>query len=72
MIVDQAKYIGSVIFICSETGEEVETGHRMRTAEFESVVGSRSFRCRTCGQVHSWTAETARLGGQRRPASMER
>jgi hypothetical protein len=67
MIIDPAKYAGPIHFTCLETGETVPTGHRMRAAEFAAVVGSRSFRCRACGAVHSWTTETAHLGYPNRP-----
>jgi len=67
MIINPEKYIGPVLFECEETGEIVQTGHRMRAPELAAVVGSRSFRCRACGKVHSWTTQTARLGYPHQP-----
>jgi uncharacterized C2H2 Zn-finger protein len=44
---------------CSETGADVSTLHRMTQAEFDVFDGERSFRCRRCGQVHTWSKRTA-------------
>jgi hypothetical protein len=67
MIIDPKKYIGPILFECAETREIIPTGHRMRAAEFEAMTGSRSFRCRACGEIHSWTTATAHLGYPSRP-----
>ncbi len=60
--------IEPVMFICSETGEGVQTGHRMRATEFASTKGPRSFRCGQCGMIHTWTVDTAWLGIRARAA----
>ena len=44
---------------CPHQEEPVFTGHRMRMAEKDAVAGSRAFRCAACGEVHSWSADTA-------------
>lgn len=55
--------IASVLFTCEAASRTVQTGHRMRPAEFAAVAGPRSFRCSVCQKVHSWTNETAWLEG---------
>jgi hypothetical protein len=53
--------IAPVLFTCTAKGAPVHTGHRMRPAEFATIVGPRSFRCAGCGEIHTWTTETAWL-----------
>lgn len=55
--------IASVLFTCEASGRVVQTGHRMRPAEFAAVNGPRSFRCAQCQKIHTWTNETAWLEG---------
>ncbi len=64
MVSIRTQYIESVLFVCEAQDKLVQTGHRMRPAEFETLNGSRSFRCGACGGVHSWTNKTAQLGLQ--------
>ena len=56
-----------VMFQCPAKGP-VFTGHKMRPAEFDGLQGPRAFRCAACGNVHTWTVETAWLQGRVRPA----
>ena len=53
-----------VMFTCPQKNAPTFTGHRMRPAEFEGVREIRSFRCRDCGEIHSWTPQTAWLQGR--------
>ena len=69
MVTIRTQYIEPVMFTCSETGETVQTGHRMRATEFAATKGPRSFRCTRCGAIHTWTAETAWLGIKSRAAA---
>jgi hypothetical protein len=50
-----------VMFTCPHKAGPTFTGHRMRPTEFENLKDSRSFRCRDCGEIHSWTPQTAWL-----------
>jgi hypothetical protein len=70
MIINREKYIGPVLSACETTGELVPTGHRMRESELAAIVGGRSFRCRSCGEIHSWTTQTAHLGYPHHPLSV--
>ena len=58
----RTQYIEPVMFTCPVREEPVPTGHRMRPTEFAALNGPRSFRCTGCGQIHTWTTETAWLG----------
>lgn len=58
------QYVESVMFICERSGDSVQTGHRMRPADFAGVKGPRSFRCAECGFIHTWTVDTAWLGSR--------
>jgi hypothetical protein len=62
MVTTPAQYIEPVMFMCEAKGVQVSTGHRMRAKELEALTGPRSFRCRACGAIHTWTRETAWLG----------
>ena len=52
------------MFTCPSREGAVFTGHRMRPAEFDSLKDSRSFRCSGCGEIHTWTIQTAWLQGR--------
>jgi len=60
------QYIEPVMYICDSGGKAVQTGHRMRAADFAALKGPRSFRCVECGSIHTWTVETAWLGARLR------
>ncbi len=60
----RTQYVEPVMFICEVKDGPVPTGHRMRATEFAAVSGPRSFRCTACGQIHTWTTETAWLGAR--------
>jgi hypothetical protein len=60
----RTQYVEPVMFTCDAKNAPVATGHRMRIAEFAAVSGPRSFRCGGCGQIHTWTTETAWLGAR--------
>ena len=62
MVEVRTRYIQPVMFTCEVKGEPVSTGHRMRVNEFAAIVGPRSFRCGSCGEIHTWTTKTAWLG----------
>ncbi len=59
----RTQYVDSVMFTCEAKAGPVKTGHRMRATEFANLTGPRSFRCEACGQIHTWTTETAWLSG---------
>lgn len=48
-----------IMTTCPSDHEAVFTGHRMRPAEMAALREPRAFRCSHCGQIHSWTADTA-------------
>ncbi|HEY2661340.1 MAG TPA: hypothetical protein VGI79_16585 [Caulobacteraceae bacterium] len=54
-------HIAPILFTCEIKGGPVLTGHRMRPAEFAAITGPRSFRCAACGEIHTWTTDTAWL-----------
>ncbi len=64
MISTPERRIAPVLFTCEVKGSSVPTGHRMRPAEFAAIAGPRFFRCGACGEIHSWTCNTAWLQGQ--------
>ncbi len=65
----RTQYIESVVFQCPTRDAPVSTGHRMRAKEFAALTGPRSFRCSACGEIHTWTIETAWLGQRPRLVS---
>jgi hypothetical protein len=64
MVTIRTQYIEPVMFFCETKGAGVPTGHRMRASEFAVLNGPRSFRCTGCGEIHTWTVETAWLGAR--------
>ena len=65
----RTQYIEPVMIICEAKDGPVRTGHRMRAREFAALTGARSFRCEACGEIHTWTTETAWLGINTRVAA---
>ena len=48
-----------ILTTCPTSGELVPTGHRTSELDVAEMSAARSFRCATCQQVHTWTAEEA-------------
>lgn len=44
---------------CPASSQLVPTGHRTANLRIDTMIGSRSFRCPACSQVHAWTAPEA-------------
>jgi hypothetical protein len=44
---------------CPTDGALVPTGHRTPEIDLSALVGTRSFRCPGCGEIHAWSAEDA-------------
>ena len=48
-----------ILTTCPTNGQAVPTGHRTTDFELSEQEASRSFRCPSCQQVHSWNRDTA-------------
>lgn len=48
-----------ILTTCPTSGGLVPTGHRTPSIVLTEMEGPRSFRCPSCQQVHSWTADQA-------------
>jgi len=52
-----------IMTTCPRSGSAVPTGHRTGDVSLPSMIGSRSFRCPDCAEVHAWTAANATIEG---------
>lgn len=54
--------MASVMVKCPITGKEVPTGVDMDKFSFQTArMSGNSFRCRACGQMHTWDKDQAWL-----------
>jgi hypothetical protein len=48
-----------ILTTCPNSGGLVPTGHRSPAISLDDMDAPRAFRCPSCEQVHSWTADQA-------------
>jgi len=54
----------NVMITCPTTKKAVATGFKLDRRSFETAdLANKSFKCRICGQTHTWSKEDAFLDG---------